>query len=141
MKNFSYEIGKVEQTLGKHREHRFIIVKEENKLIYYAMARTEGGEPHHDDIARRYGYFFFEDKCVGGGVAEFSELPSEKNILFFYGTSKSCGGAVPWEIMLNFEDLLLETYKKIDPSIEYVKILTEDSNEFLDKWLERFGKV
>jgi len=140
MKNFSYEIGKVEQTIGKYREHRFIVSKEKNILIYHAMARTEGGEPHHDYVAFRCG--LNSDKCVGGGVAEFDEKTTgSKNILIFWGVSKSCGGAVPYDIMIGFEELLLKTYKKIDPSIEGIKILTEDSNEFLSKWLERAGKV
>ena len=139
MKNFSYGIGSVEKSMGKYREHRFIIEKEKNSLIYNAMARTEGGEPHHDYVAFRYG--MDSDKCVGGGVAEFDEKATgSKNILVFWGVSKSCGGAVPYEIMLGFEPLLLETYKKLDPSIEGVKILTEYSLG-LEHWLERGSKI
>ena len=47
---------------------------------------------------------------------------------------------MPYEIMLGFEPLLLETYKKLDPSIEGVKILTEYSLG-LEHWLERVSKI
>ena len=137
-----YKIGTVDEISIPNQKYqsKFIIVKEDQDLVFHARTwyRSEG--PIHAQIAREVGV---EDKNVfGGGFVgyDFSKGPISEDQIYTWGDSTDFGG-VPKEVMERFVDDLLEKYQTINPEIKSIGIDNVCREHSQQKWDQMLAEM
>lgn len=104
--NIKFEIGAIE---GDGFQKYIISQRDENTLEYYAHQETDEIE-YHSDIADK-----FKVSAIGGGMCR-----RDGSEISIWGMSGSYG-RVPMIVLKNFEEPILEAYKKLFPEVKSVK--------------------
>lgn len=113
-----YTVSVKNDELGEF-PHRFVLVNEDESLTMYAAAKEKRGLRLYSRIAEEFGYDQDDEAILGGGELELSG-----SRIRLYGSSHEYG-AVPYSVLCQFADELLDAYAPVDGNLDGLRVEPE----------------